>query len=97
MQQKFLELRTVLARQASDNDAAIALREYFSGFGEITDAYRFPTLESAGNQRCFLICFGSQVDACRAANQLKLRSFAFNGVLVDLGGARPPANDPHPG
>ncbi len=79
-----MELRAALSRHASDNDAAIALLEYFSAFGVITDAYRFPTLEMSKDQRCFLICFANQIDACRAANQLRLRTFAFNGVLVNL-------------
>ncbi len=83
MQKKLFELRVTLTH-ASDNDAALALMDYFATFGEVGDVHRFSALENRSGARCFLVCFREQMDACRAANQLKLRSFAFNGVLVEV-------------
>ena len=80
----FLELIANLSKQASDDEAALALKEYLAKFGAITSAYRFTALEDAKDKRHFLISFKNSSDAHNAISQLKLRSFAFDRVLVEL-------------
>lgn len=80
----FLELVTNLSKQASDNEAALALKEYLTKFGTITNACRFTALENVKDKRHFLIKFKNPSDALNAISQLKLRSFAFDSVLIEL-------------
>lgn len=84
MHAAFLELCSDLARHAPDGEAALALKEHLSRFGAIDNVHTFNVLGNVTDRRCFLVTFGEPAAACRAANALKLRSFAFNGILVEL-------------
>jgi hypothetical protein len=84
MHMTFFELCAALRRQSSDGEAALALKDYLTTFGAVDNVHTFNALGAASDRRCFLVIFAESAAACSAANQLKLRSFAFNGVLVEL-------------
>ncbi|HEX5337714.1 MAG TPA: hypothetical protein VFW53_04685 [Gallionella sp.] len=73
-----------LSRLASDDDVVEALKERFSEFGQVRRADRFfPPWDTS--KRHFLLQFENYSDAIKVTNRYKLRSFAFNGVLIELG------------
>jgi len=77
------QLHALFSVSIPDGEALAILNERFSAFGEIYSVNRFPSADTPG-KRCFLILFKDVADAARVSNRCKLRSFAFNGVLVEL-------------
>ncbi len=83
--QNFSTLFAQLSVLKSDSEIVIALKEYFSRFGAVIRADRFFLLDVA-NKRNYLIQFQYSIDAIKVANRCRLRSFGFNGILVELEG-----------
>ena len=81
--QSFLNLRSHLSTLASDNEVGFAFAEFFSSLGTVNSADRFFGLGEP-NRRYFLIQFKDSADAMKATSKYKLRSFGFNGVLIEL-------------
>lgn len=73
-----------LSQLKTDDEVAQALREFFSGLGEVSSACRFAIFE-ADDARNFLIKFQSPADMIKITSLYKLRSFGFDGVLVEVG------------
>lgn len=82
--QGFPEFCDHLSRFASDDEVVETLKEHFSAYGAVSSASRFPALDKS-DRRYFLIQFKNSADAIKVTSQCELRSFAFNGVLVELG------------
>lgn len=81
--QDFWEFHASLERLASDTEVAISLEEYFSQIAVVVGVNRFFVLEQQG-KRCFLVRFANPKDAAKVTNQYELRSFAFDGGLIEL-------------
>jgi hypothetical protein len=80
---RFSEFQEHLSKLASDSEISDALRKFFFEFGVVSDVGRFRG-NSISDKRCFLIRFKNFSDASKASNFCKLRSFAFDGVLVEV-------------
>lgn len=81
--QRFSGFHEHLLKLESDGEITMALKEFFSEFGAVSSANRFFALDEAG-KRFFLIQFKEFSDAIKAVNRYRLRSFGFDGVLVEV-------------
>lgn len=82
--QCFETLHADLSKLKRDDEVVHILREFFSGQGEVSCACRFSVFE-VGEARNFLIKFQSPADMIKVTSLYKLRSFGFDGVLVEVG------------
>lgn len=89
--QSFSEFHASLERLTSDIEVAVSLKEYFSRIAVVVDVNRFVIFERQG-KRCFLVRFSNPIDAAKITSQYKLRSFAFNGGLIELDMSQSNAN-----
>jgi hypothetical protein len=81
--QRFTGLYEQLSKLESDGDVANALKDFFSEFGVVGSVGRFFALGET-DKRNFLVQFRNSADAIRVTNRYKLRSFGFDGVLIEL-------------
>jgi hypothetical protein len=75
---------THLSNLKTDDEIARALHEFFAGLGMEGRVCRFPVFEIGGT-RNFLIKFHDGADMVKVTSRYKLRSFGFDGVLVEVG------------
>ncbi len=80
----FPEFRAHLAGLHNEAEIAEAIKIYFDGFGIVCKATRFMAL-GRESKRCFLVRFADSSNALKVANHCRLRSFAFDGALLELG------------
>jgi len=73
-----------MSKLKTDDEVAQALREFFAGYGMVSSAGRFAIYE-ADDTRNFLIKFYDSADMIKVSSKYKLRSFGFDGVLVEVG------------
>jgi hypothetical protein len=83
--QRFSRFYEQLAKLESDSEIVAALKEFFAEFGTVGSAGRFFALGES-DRRNYLVQFKNSADAIRVTNRYKLRSFGFDGVLIELGG-----------
>jgi hypothetical protein len=83
--QHFLSFYVQLEKLESDGEVTAALKEFFAEFGAVGSAGRFFALGES-EKRNYLVQFKNSADAIRVTNRYKLRSFGFDGVLIELGG-----------
>lgn len=67
----------------SDREVVAALKDFFSEFGALGGVGKFLGL-SESNKRKFLVQFRNSTDAITVTNLYRLRSFGFDGVLIEL-------------
>ncbi|HEX5362845.1 MAG TPA: hypothetical protein VFW59_01110 [Gallionella sp.] len=83
--QEFAKFYDSLHVLVSDGEVKAAIREEFFRLGLVANVERFFGLFGK-DKRYFLVRFATTDDAIRTANQYKLRSFGFYGVLIELRG-----------
>lgn len=81
--QRFSGFHEQLLKLESDGEVVEALKEFFAEFGAVGSAGRFFALGES-DKRNYLVQFKNPADAIRVTNRYKLRSFGFDGVLIEL-------------
>lgn len=82
--QGFSSFRSHLLSLESDSEISQAFKEFFSKFGPISSVDRFFGIGN-WDARYYLIQFKEFTDANMVTNRYNLRSFGFNGVMIELG------------
>lgn len=83
--QRFSGFYEQLAKLESDDEVIASLKKFFAEFGAVGSAGRFFALGES-DKRNYLVQFKNSADAIRVTNRYKLRSFGFDGVLIELSG-----------
>lgn len=72
-----------LSGLVTDGEVEAALRERFADIAPLASVSRFQGFQKQ-SKRYFLVNFQESADAVRLTNQYQLRSFGFNGILIEI-------------
>ena len=80
----FCNLKAQLSSEVFDATISLSLLEFFTQRAPVTQAYRFRTPDPNTKNRQFLVTFDNQRDALNVAQELQLKTFAYDSVLIEL-------------
>lgn len=79
-----LEILDSFSGSSTEPEIQAALSEFFCEFGQTETIQKSPLSPTRNGKRQFVVTFHNPDDAFKVASKLKLRSFAYNGVLVEV-------------
>lgn len=78
------EILNTFSSASPEPEIQVALSEFFEEYGRTESIQKSPLPSRTSGKREFVVTFRNQNDAFRAACSLRLRPFAYKGVVVEV-------------